>query len=86
MPYYHYSYAEKVVFYMKDNQHLQSQFEDLQTTLAINKEMLYSNILSKNPSQTQMINDFLTENNRLSTLLSISQEEKLKLEKKVTSI
>lgn len=68
---------------MKDNQHLQSKFEDLQTTLAINKEMLYSNILSKNPSQTQMINEFLTENDRLSTLLSISQEEKLKLEKKV---
>lgn len=71
---------------MKDNQNLQSHLQDLQTTLAINKEMLYSNILSKTPSQTQMMKDFLTENNRLMTQLSLCQDEKLKLEKKVIAI
>ena len=33
------SYAEKVVFYMKDNQLLKTQVEDLKTTLEINKNM-----------------------------------------------
>lgn len=77
------SYAEKVVFYMKDNQMLKSQIEDLKTTLAINKKMLYSNI-TRNPSihANKILGELKNENNRLSSLLSESKQKNAELEKK----
>lgn len=77
------SYAEKVVFYMKDNQMLKSQVEDLKTTLAINKKMLYGNII-RNPSNhaNKILGELKNENNRLSTLLSEAKQKYAELEKK----
>jgi hypothetical protein len=37
------TYAEKVNFYMKENQLLKIELEDAKTTLEINKQILYKN-------------------------------------------
>ena len=70
------SYAEKVVFYMKDNQLLKTQVEDLKTTLEINKKMLYNNIAKNSANHSNKIfTELKNENNRLSQLLSESKKE-----------
>ena len=77
------SYAEKVVFYMKDNQLLKTQVEDLKTTLEINKKMLYNNIAKNSANHSNKIfTELKNENNRLSQLLSESKKENNTLQKK----
>ena len=38
------SYAEKVNLYMKENQNLRNELQDIKTSLEINKEILFKNL------------------------------------------
>ena len=38
------TYAEKVNLYMKENQNLRNELQDIKTSLEINKEILFKNL------------------------------------------
>lgn len=62
-------YADKINFYMKQNDVLRTQLEDMTTTLNINKNLLYNHILEKNDNKEFIftITELKNENERLST-------------------
>ena len=61
-------YADKINYYMKQNELLKSQLDDITTTLNINKNILYSHILDNttNKESNSIISELKTENERLS--------------------
>lgn len=79
-------YADKINNYMKENQNLKSQLEDLKITLNINKELLFKYI-STNVQQTEQItllNDYKNDNLRLLQKNEQLHNDKTFLEKKVS--
>lgn len=78
-------YSNKVNFYLKENESLKNQLEDIKTTLKINKDLLFNYILSTNDdkNETQMLNDLKNENNSLLEKIDLLLSEKRSLEKKV---
>ena len=78
------SYAEKVNFYMKENQLLKTELEDAKTTLEINKQILYKNISVQSKEKEQNIfNNLKEENERLSKKCDTLYQDKLEMEKKL---
>lgn len=78
-------YADKLNFYIKENQNLKNQIEDMKTTLEINKELLFKYI-SCNNQQNEQINfmsEFKNENLRLLQNNETLHKEKSLLENKV---
>jgi hypothetical protein len=71
--------------YLKENESLKNQLEDIKTTLKINKDLLFNYILSTNDdkNETVMLNDLKTENNSLLEKIDSLLAEKRALEKKV---
>jgi ABC-type multidrug transport system permease subunit len=81
-------YAEKLNLYMKENQNLKNQIEDLKMTLKINKDLLFKYI-STNVQQTEQINflnDYKNDNMKLSDKNEKLHMDKNNLEKKVIKI
>ena len=78
------SYAEKVNYYMKENQLLRNELNDAKTTLGINKEILYKNLHEQINEKNQIIlNKLKEENDRLSKKLDQLYQDKFILEKKL---
>ncbi len=78
------SYAEKVNYYMKENQLLRNELNDAKTTLGINKELLYKNLNEQINEKNQIIlNKLKEENDRLSKKLDELYQDKFILEKKL---
>ena len=78
------SYAEKVNYYMKENQLLRNELNDAKTTLGINKEILYKNLNEQINEKNQIIlNKLKEENDRLSKKLDELYQDKFILEKKL---
>lgn len=78
-------YADKINFYMKQNETLKSQMEDMTTTLNINKNILYKQLLD-NPNckdYSTIINELKNENERISQRNTVLNIEKEALESKV---
>ena len=78
-------YAEKLNLYMKENQNLKNQIEDLKMTLKINKDLLFKYI-STNVQQTEQINflnEYKNDNMKLSDKNEKLHMDKNNLEKKV---
>ncbi len=81
-------YADKINFYMKQNQVLKSQLEDMTITLNINKNILYSHLLDnpQNKDYLSVINQLKSENERVfNRNIEINKEKEL-LESKVIII
>lgn len=81
-------YADKINFYMKQNESLKSQMEDMTITLNINKNILYNQLLN-NPGFTDfatIIDELKNENERYSQRISKFNIEKESLEKKVGNL
>jgi len=81
-------YADKINFYMKQNEVLKSQLEDMTTTLIINKNILYSQLLDnpKNKDYMDVLNELKLENERVSQKNLELNKEKEILESKVNKI
>lgn len=80
-------YGEKVVYYMKENQSLKAQLDEMKITLDINKEMLYNEIGKKNFKQANdIILNIKSENKRFEKLNSDLHSELAIKEKKVISL
>ena len=78
------SYAEKITYYMKENQLLKNELNDAKTTLEINKEILYKNLNEQINEQSQIIlNKLKDENDRLTKKLNELYQDKIILEKKL---
>jgi len=78
-------YADKLNYYMKDNQNYKNQIEDLKMTLKINKDLLFKYI-STNVQQTEQIgflNDYKEENIKLQEKNEKLHQDKVNLEKKI---
>jgi hypothetical protein len=78
-------YSNKVNFYLKENEALKNQLDDIKTTLKINKELLFNYILSTNDSNNEenTLNELKNENNSLLEKIDAYLAEKRSLEKKV---
>jgi hypothetical protein len=78
-------YSNKVNFYLKENEALKNQLEDIKTTLKINKELLFNYILSTDESNNEenSLNELKNENNSLLEKIDAYLAEKRSLEKKV---
>ena len=78
------TYAEKVNFYMKENQLLKIELEDAKTTLEINKQILYKNInLQSKDKEQNIFNNLKEENERLSKKCDSLYQDKIEMEKKL---
>lgn len=78
-------YADKINYYMKQNELLKSQLDDITTTLNINKNILYSHILDNttNKESNSIISELKTENERLSGKNNLFNKQIENLETKV---
>ena len=78
-------YAENVNYYLRENQFLKSQLEDNQTSLELNKELLYKE-LNRKYGESNIIESLKNENERISKLTQKLYNEKFELEKKYLTI
>jgi chaperonin cofactor prefoldin len=81
-------YADKINFYMKQNELLKGQMDDITTTLNINKNILYNQLLD-NPGcidYASVINQLKNENERISERNSKLNLEKEAIESKVKNL
>lgn len=79
-----YSYAQKVNYYMKDNQILRQQLVDVKTTLEINKTLLYEQMgLKLKEKGKNILKELKTENIKLTSHNELLIKEKVQLSKKV---
>ena len=81
-------YKEKFEISNSEANQLKHQFEDIKTTLSINKEMLFKLIQQTNPqienkSDKNIINQLKEENNKLTTKVEELFEERRNIEKKL---
>jgi len=78
-------YADKINFYMKQNEVLKSQLEDMTTTLNINKNILYNQLLDnpKSKDYASVLNELKFENERVFQKNMELNKEKENLESKV---
>ena len=80
------SYAEKVNFYMKENQVLKAELEDTRTNLEINKEILFKQISSQLKDKDKKVLQSLKEENTKITLKNKELiKQKIELEKNTTT-
>ena len=78
------TYAEKVNLYMKENQNLRNELQDIKTSLEINKEILFKNLnVQIKDEKKNYLKILKEENERLSNNNSKLYEEKTNLEKKL---
>lgn len=79
-----YSYAQKVNYYMKDNQILRQQLVDVKTTLEINKTLLYEQMgLKLKEKGKNILKELKSENIKLTSHNELLIKEKVQLSKKV---
>ena len=78
-------YAENVNYYLRENQFLKSQLEDNQTSLELNKELLFKE-LNKKFGESNVIECLKNENERISKTTQKLFQEKFELEKKYLTI
>lgn len=78
-------YADKINFYMKQNEVLKAQLDDMTTTLKINKEILYGQLLDNPQSRDyiSVLTQLKIENERVSQINQEMNKEKAILESKV---
>lgn len=78
-------YADKVNFYMKQNEVLRSQLEDMTTTLNINKNIFYKQLIenSQNHEFLSILKELRSENERVSENNLELNNQKQILESKV---
>jgi hypothetical protein len=78
-------YADKINFYMKQNELLKSQLEDMEITVVINKKILYNHMLENTKAKEfELFEDFRKENERISQKNTDQTKEIENLEVKVT--
>ena len=81
------TYAEKVNFYMKENEILKRELDDLRTNLEINKDILYKQISSQlKEKDKKVLSSLKAENMKISQTNKDLYREKIDLEKKVYRI
>ena len=78
-------YAENVNYYLRENQFLKTQLEDNQTSLELNKELLFKE-LNKKFGESNVIECLKNENERISKTTQKLFKEKFELEKKYLTI
>ena len=78
-------YAENVNYYLRENQFLKSQLEDNQTSLELNKELLFKE-LNRKFGESNIIESLKNENERISKVTQKLYNEKFELEKKYLTI
>ena len=78
-------YADKINFYMKQNEVLKAQLDDMTTTLIINKDILYSQLLDNPQSRdyVSVLTQLKAENERVSQKNQELNKEKQILESNV---
>lgn len=78
-------YADKINFYMKQNEVLKAQLDDMTTTLNINKNILYAQLLDNPQSKDyiSVLTQLKAENDRVSQKNQELNIEKEKIESKV---
>jgi hypothetical protein len=78
-------YADKLNIYMKENQNLKNQIEDIKMTLKINKDLLFKYISTnvQQSEQLNFLNEYKNDNLKLSEKNEKLHLEKIHLEKKV---
>ena len=78
-------YAENVNYYLRENQFLKSQLEDNQTSLELNKELLFKE-LNRKFGESNIIESLKKENERISKIIQKLYMENFELEKKYLAI
>jgi hypothetical protein len=78
-------YADKLNYYIKENNSLKAQLEDIKVTLNINKELLFKYISTNinHSEQKGLLEDFKNENSRLVQKNDQLVQDKIILDKKV---
>ena len=79
-------YAEKINLLSRENKVLKKQLEDSNTSLQINKEILYTHLTSKKNNTEEFIStlsDLKKENERLTSKISWLFNEKAELAKNI---
>ena len=75
-------YAENVNYYLRENQFLKTQLEDNQTSLELNKELLFKE-LNRKFGESNVIECLKNENERISKIIQKLYKEKFELEKNI---
>ena len=78
-------YAENVNYYLRENQFLKTQLEDNQTSLELNKELLFKE-LNRKFGESNIIESLKKENERISKIIQKLYMENFELEKKYLAI
>lgn len=78
-------YADKINFYMKQNDVLKAQLADMSTTLSINKDILFNHMLENNQKKdiSEVLTELRLENERVSQKNLELNKDKEILENKV---
>ncbi len=81
-------YADKINFYMKQNEVLKAQLDDMVTTLNINKTILYEQLLDNSQSKDfiSVLTQLKSENDRIFLKNQELNRDKEILESKVKQI
>ncbi len=79
-------YAEKLNYYMRENNILKMEMDDMKTTLRLNKELLFSYISQNKTDKDELYGEIRDENKRLSDKINQMFAERTILEKKVNHI
>ena len=77
------TYAEKITFYMQENELLKSHLRDLETTLQINKDILSTYIQNTSTPSSSIIPLLQSEISHLTLCNNSLYKDKLSLEKKL---
>ena len=78
-------YAENANFYLRENKNLKNQLKDIQTSLEINKELLFKEI-NKHFNNSDILNNLKKENERLTKKFDNIYKERIDYENKYHKI
>ena len=78
-------YAEKLNYYMRENNVLKLEMDDMKTTLTLNKELLFSYISNNKTDKDELYAEIREENKRLTEKINQMFADRSLLEKKVIS-
>ncbi len=78
-------YAEKLNYYMRENNILKLEIDDMKTTLILNKELLFDYISNNKSDKDQFYAEIKDENKRLTEKINQMFADRTLLEKKVNA-
>jgi regulator of replication initiation timing len=78
-------YAEKLNYYMRENNILKMEMDDLKTTLTLNKELFFSYISENMTDKDHLYAEIKEENKRLTEKINQMFIDRTQIDKKVNS-